>query len=756
MENNQKFISTIKNETDFEELVRRYVSHAFGVEAYLIGGPWDNGKDLVYKIRNKEIKEATQISIQENRLEEKIEADLKKITVLVDEHNYPATLNFFWSHPASEFTLDKIKTKAKKEYGITLEFFDAKRLGQDITNNYPDLLNFLIKDIHKLSANTDLILDIKQRTFYEYLLLSKDSANLKNSITDANILSLLSEGDKTLDEILENIDGISIKRGALIGRLNYLSKNGRIIFNSPNYSLSLQEKIRIENTLLRETAQEVELIELLERELTQYKGEKLATQILDLIKKAYEASVDVQITELDFQPPKAQIIKTIINELSVLITKHCNLDSNNISAEALSQHLVELANESNYLSEHCSAKLCLNLLSNRKLEKYIEEKMFFIYLDAPVLIPYLAVTRFSKKELLDRSLKNVNIMRESINGLKNKKIRATIEHFEETVRHLEQADKISQFATADLINELGGTKNVFLNIYLKWKADQPDRFGFHNFLFEFIGIEDEDIPITNRFDAYAACVHDFLQICNIEIIDYFDNLPTDYLYKVKSKFSREIALKNRAPKAIENDVICSAVLGDNRLHCDDKGYFSTPMIVTLDSTQYELRNVVRSFYPSYEWLVYTPQRAIERLSMLGMKISPSSLKDGVLATISEEYFFKENTTSLIDTLSIIVGDNPAEQGEIVNLITRLKRKVIGENIDQNEIDIEKYNIISQVLLFTHKEFKNEMKKVRKLFSDAKYKETLVDLLSHTIVSGFNEKSKTTYLKSFATLLTKLD
>ncbi|MBE3549525.1 hypothetical protein IM297_21105, partial [Enterobacter cloacae complex sp. I1] len=159
MENNQKFISTIKNETDFEELVRRYVSHAFGVEAYLIGGPWDNGKDLVYKIRNKEIKEATQISIQENRLEEKIEADLKKITVLVDEHNYPATLNFFWSHPASEFTLDKIKTKAKKEYGITLEFFDAKRLGQDITNNYPDLLNFLIKDIHKLSANTDLILD---------------------------------------------------------------------------------------------------------------------------------------------------------------------------------------------------------------------------------------------------------------------------------------------------------------------------------------------------------------------------------------------------------------------------------------------------------------------------------------------------------------------------------------------------------------------------------------------------------------------
>lgn len=756
MENNQKFISTIKNETDFEELVRRYVSHAFGVEAYLIGGPWDNGKDLVYKIRNKEIKEATQISIQENRLEEKIEADLKKIATLVDEHNYPATLNFFWSHPASEFTLDKIKSKAKKEYGITLEFFDAKRLGQDITNNYPDLLNFLIKDIHKLSANTDLILDIKQRTFYEYLLLSKDSANLKNSITDANILSLLSEGDKTLDEIFESIDGISIKRGTLIGRLNYLSKSGRIILNIPNYSLSLQEKIRIENTLLRETAQEVELIELLKRELVQYNGEKLAAQILDLIKKAYEASVDVQITELDFQPPKAQIIKTIINELSVLITKNCNLDSNNISAEALSQHLVELANESSYLSEHCSAKLCLNLLSNRKLEKYIEEKMFFIYLDAPVLIPYLAVTRFSKKELLDRSLKNVNIMRESINGLKNKKIRATIEHFEETVRHLEQADKISQFATADLINELGGTKNVFLNIYLKWKADQPDRFGFHNFLFEFIGIEDEDIPITNRFDAYAACVHDFLQVCNIEIIDYFDNLPIDYLYKVKSKFSREIALKNRAPKAIENDVISSAVLGDNRLHCDDKGYFSTPMIVTLDSTQYELRNVVRSFYPSYEWLVYTPQRAIERLSMLGMKISPSSLKDGVLATISEEYFFKENTTSLIDTLSIIVGDNPAEQGEIVNLITRLKRKVIGENIDQNEIDIEKYNIISQVLLFTHREFKNEMKKVRKLFSDEKYKETLVDLLSHTIVSGFNEKSKTTYLKSFTTLLTKLD
>ncbi|EJU9785341.1 hypothetical protein N5M52_001235, partial [Vibrio vulnificus] len=149
MSNNVKLISSIILESDFERLVKMYVQKIYDSKAYLVGGPWDNGKDLVLNIRGKEVREAIQISINEHKLESKVEEDLAKVVKLVDEHSYPPILNFYWSHPISEYTLDKLRTKAKKEYYITLEFYDAKRISQDITDNYPEILQFLFVDIHK-------------------------------------------------------------------------------------------------------------------------------------------------------------------------------------------------------------------------------------------------------------------------------------------------------------------------------------------------------------------------------------------------------------------------------------------------------------------------------------------------------------------------------------------------------------------------------------------------------------------------------
>ncbi|WP_345860824.1 hypothetical protein [Shewanella algae] len=179
MNNNMELIRSIKNEGDFEDLIKSYVQKIFDANSYLIGGPWDNGKDLVIKVRGRETKTALQISIQEKNIEKKVDDDLKKIVRIIDEHNYPPLLYFFWSHPISEFTLDKIRTSAFKKYSINLEFFDAKRISDDITTNYPDILNFLIKNIHHIDVSADEPLDIRQKTFYEYLLLSKDSTNLK-------------------------------------------------------------------------------------------------------------------------------------------------------------------------------------------------------------------------------------------------------------------------------------------------------------------------------------------------------------------------------------------------------------------------------------------------------------------------------------------------------------------------------------------------------------------------------------------------
>jgi len=140
--------------------------------------------------------------------------------------------------------------------------------------------------------------------------------------------------------------------------------------------------------------------------------------------------------------------------------------------------------------------------------------------------------------------------------------------------------------------------------------------------------------------------------------------------------------------------------------------------------------------------------------MLGMKISPSTLRDGVLATISENYFFKENTPSLIDSLSFLVGEDKKEQGDIVDLVTKLKRKVIGEDITQSEIDIVKYNVMNEVLIYTHREFYANLSIVRSLFSDDKVKGELIDILYTCINSDFGDEKKNEYKNKLTALINR--
>lgn len=735
---NVRFISSISTEGEFETLIKRYAEELFKGNAYLVGGPYDNGKDLVIKRNEREVRQAAQITIQEKKLEEKLEADLLKVEKLVVNDNYPPILHFFWSHPISEYTLDKLRTNAMTNHLISLEFYDAKRIAQDLTDHYPHLLNYLIKDIHKIDIQNDEPINFQQRAFYEYLLLSKDSTNLKNAIIDASILSHLNEGGKTIEELLGLLQGVNLKIGSLRGKLQTLTRIGKIIHQDDIYTLSKQEISKLENIKLRDSTRKQELIKTISEKLAKHTDKDLASEVVKLIITAYEESISIQITESKFESPKLKIFEATINNLKVLIKERCGLDRD--KSELLASELLEIAGKNEYLSEHCSAKLCVNFLSDSKLEKYIEDKSFYIYLDAPVLIPYLITIMFKDSSLFDKSIRNINLLREHINSIKNKRLRLSNEHFEETARHFSQAEKLSQFVTDELVAQLGESKNVYFNVYMKWKKKRDDKTNFEDFTSAFLGLEKEDVNPSDKFSAYASCIFELLTAANFDVIDNKNLVPFEFLERTKRKFIREYT-SFRHPRAIENDIYCAYTLGDDKLHLDSRGYFSTPMLITLDTSQYLLRNIIRRENKYAEWLIYTPQRAIERLSLVGLKVSSESLKDGVLATISEEYFFKENSVSLLDTLSVIIDDNNNSEGDVIKFVTSLRRKVNEEALDVSEIDVGHYNNISYVLLFIHREFKDEFNKIIKLFSDASYQDTLTTLLMSSIKGEFDEKQR---------------
>lgn len=747
--NNVKFISSISTESEFETLVKKYAEQLFKGNAYLVGGPYDNGKDLVIKHNGREIRQAAQITIQEKRLEEKLEADLFKVEKLVENHNYPSILHFFWSHPISEHKLDKLRTSAMTNHLISLEFYDAKRIAQDLTDHYPHLLNYLIKEIHKVDIQNDEPINFQQRAFYEYLLLSKDSTNLKNAIIDANILSHLNEGGKSVEELLGLLQGVNLRIGSLRGKLQTLTRSGKVINQDDIYTLSIKEISKLENIKLRAVTRKQELIKTISNKLVKHTDKDLASDIVKLIITAYEESISIQITESKFEPPKLKIFRATINSLKILINEKCDLDKD--ESEVLARELLELAGENEYLSEHCSAKLCVNFLSDSNLEKYIQDKSFYIYLDAPVLIPYLITIMFQDSSLFDKSIRNINLLRENINSIKNKRLRVTNEHFEETVRHFYQAEKLSQFVTEQLVEQLGESKNVYFNVYMKWKKKKDDKTNFEDFTSAFLGLEKEDLNKSDKFTTYASYIFELLTAANFDIIDNKDLIPFELVEKTRRKFIRE-SNAFRPYRAIDNDIYCAFTLSEETLHLDSKGFFSTPMLITLDTSQYLLRNIIRKENKYAEWLIYTPQRAIERLSLIGLKISSESLKDGVLATISEEYFFKENSISLIDTLSVIIDDNHNSEGDIIKLVTSLRRKVNEEALDYSEIDVGHYNNISYVLLFIHREFRDEFSKIINLFSDTSYQDTLTKLLIASIKGDFDEKQKDILRKDMQKIL----
>lgn len=738
MNSNVKFISSISTEGEFETLIKRYAEELFKGNAYLVGGPYDNGKDLVIKRNEREVRQAAQITIQEKKIEEKLEADLLKVEKLVDKDNYPPILHFFWSHPISEYTLDKLRTGAMTNHFISLEFYDAKRIAQDLTDHYPHLLNYLIKDIHKIDIQNDEPINFQQRAFYEYLLLSKDSTNLKNAIIDASILSHLNEGGKTVEELLGLLQGVNLKIGSLKGKLQTLTRKGKVINQDGIYTLSQEEISKLENIKLRDSTRKQDLIKTISDKLAKHTDQDLASEVVKLIITAYEESISIQITESKFESPKLKIFQATINNLKILINERCGLDRE--KSEALASELLEIAGENEYLSEHCSAKLCVNFLSDSKLEKYIEDKSFYIYLDAPVLIPYLITIMFKDISLFDKSIRNINLLRENINSIKNKRLRVSNEHFEETATHFSQAEKLSQFVTDELVEQLGESKNVYFNVYMKWKKKRDDKTNFEDFTSAFLGLEKEDVNLNDKFTAYSSCIFELLTAANFDVIDNKDLVPYDFLERTRRKFIRE-STSFRHPRAVENDIYCAHTLGDEKLHLDSRGYFSTPMLITLDTSQYLLRNIIRRENKFAEWLIYTPQRAIERLSLVGLKVSSESLKDGVLATISEEYFFKENSMSLLDTLSVIIDDNNNSEGDVIKFVTSLRRKVNEEALDYSEIDVGHYNNISYVLLFIHREFRDEFTKIIKLFSDASYQDTLTKLLMSSIKGEFDEKQR---------------
>jgi hypothetical protein len=723
--NNIDFIKSIKDEGAFEELVRQVAKYIYDAEAYLIGGPYDGGRDLIYKRGGREAKEAIQITIQEKNIAAKIVSDANKVRELAAEHGYPQSLTLFWSHPLSGTAQLKLKKEVRDKTGIELEIYDAAQLSQIITEELPESLNYLINEVHNLKPITEPREDPRSRAFYEYLAISKDTTGLKTSIIDAHILSNLYTADCDRSSLVDGLARLNVKSGSVDGRIATLVKAEKIQPKDDTLALSDKERIRLDAILRRDELQREELIQKISAYSISKIGADVSEQAFLIIKSVYAKSAEIQISELSIEPPKLSLVKNLIIELETLISKHTD---NNIKGHT--KGLIEIASENSYFQNYCSSAICINLLNQRKLQKYVDEKYFFIYMDATVFIQRLCLYGFPNK-FIDRERRIVGSLLESIKTLKNSAVRVTRQHLEETIRHLTQAEKISSFANDDLIQRFGDSKNVYFNLYLEAKRQEREDYSFDDFLEKLIGLDkDAQSYAETRFDVFMECVTRFLRIASISVIDHHDSdsLEDDpKARKIVRLYNNRLSRigKNKKARSILNDLNACYVLAEAKNHLDDKKVGHTPIFVTWDSTQHELRSAFRTEFPHDEWLIYTPQRAMERLSMLQFKMSSEILKDSVMSIIDEDYI---KDSSIIDTLAVFLGNDKIESDSVISVLTKLTAKIQNEAVDALDSEGDAKSAISNALVTLQNEYRNRFGELRRLFSDKKSETSLVATL----------------------------
>lgn len=747
MSNNIEFISSISNETDFENLVRKVAAYIYGAEAYLIGGPYDGGRDLVYKRLGKEVREAVQITIQEKSLETKVLEDAKKIRKLVDEHSYPERFTLFFSHTLSASKKIKIKKSVRDTFGIELEIYDATELEQIITEDSPDILQYLLTEIHKYKPSLSNTIDRKARAFYDYLALGKDAADLKDSIVVSQILSSLFDTPKDDQALINEIEMSGVRRGVIAARIGSLLASGKLRNDGGILSLESKEAARIENIFRKDETGRIDLLNRLKEVTCKIAGVDLSSEALDLIREVYRVSFDIQISETSFEPPRLTIVKELIHRLEYLLVSRGGVTED--VAKNAAKTLIELGAQNEYLSNQCASLLCVNLLGQKRLDKYIRERKFFIYLDATVYIRYLALFNFKGKAYLDKEMRATEQLRDAIRGLKNCDLFVTREHLEETIRHITQAEKISRFANDALVERFGESKNVYFNLYLNEKR-QRKNYTFSQFLEDLIGYERDTHFSLSDFEAYLACAQRFNKLANIITAEYQGiSLEADHTAR-KISYEYEQATerigKFRKHRTAFNDVIACYLFSDDKRHVDEQGYGHVPMFITWDSTQHLLRQVYRSEFPFSEWLIYSPYRAIERLSMISFNVSGKIIKDNVLAILDEDYI---RDSSLIDTLAALFGESKVESDSIISVLSKVSGRLHNEAGDAAHFESNERSLISEALLTIQNTFRDRFGEIRKLFSSQSDEEAIVDIL--TRYSG-EKISKDQLAQEFTTLL----
>lgn len=514
-----------------------------------------------------------------------------------------------------------------------------------------------INEFQPLFSGEDDTVDYDSSLF-DYLSMSNETMDVKNSIYYALLLMMIYKNQPVTKDELEKLmhEKYGKNAGDVTLALKDLKKQKKVSKNlGPGATISLtdEEKVRLEQSIKEEKAQESDFLLGYEAIIKEY-GVTEGDTILELLKEAYQAQSFWHTQTDDDEKKKEEDGRNHFEKIRTFVSKQIG-----DKTQLFIKDLRALCDRSEYLSRYSLSRSFLQLYRSASYEKYISNKESCIVLDTPVATNYLCylsgMDEESETEWENVDYQSVKSLTRIMEGSKGK-IFFTIpyDYLQETVGELKKALQFSWFSKIDLAIKFE-TGNTFYNFYQHVKEIRVERgqdvknMSFADFAKElgFTEVNPDAALFGKKAYAWLKYIFEKSGVETIDIIkdrfEEFDNVKETYEYYLHELDRRKTMV------AVNSDVRQALFFANETTYdnCGEINYFLT----TWDKTLRKLRDIVneeKSLMSSYS--VMKPSNLASKLAFKNFSLQGRNVSEDVFAYADSGYNLTAKVQSLFDNV----------------------------------------------------------------------------------------------------------
>lgn len=740
MSTKKYLIDTLKavEKNEFDSIIKTYLSEVYGFKRIInTDGVNDGGIDIkVFDIEG--IKNQYQLTIQKSEtnsekklFEKKLFEDLEKAKKNYTDNGYSNTLYFFCSQTFTNKSINGYKSKALREYGISLNIVDAKQIAEE-AEEYLQLMNIIVSTNNlKEILDTEKIFPKDDKNLVFDLLSFGKASDLRLQIIEAYILRQIQ-----ILKGLTKVEIISICEQQFKNQenpvfydkiLNRLRSERKILLEDNIFILTEAENKKISNLLNINQIEESKLIESLQNILIKYNQEEFIGDYLVVLKEIYITNFNSDISHIMLDEGKD--LSTISREfLQFLVSK--GIDE--FEAMKLAKELFEVCKENTYLQKFCAAKVFSETTKINNIERYINtQKRLFV--DTQLILYSLCYfynpkTEYSNyfftttKSLLDLTKKN------------KLKLFVPSNYLWEAQSHLREALNLIPFTNLPNFEKLGKSRNVFYNFFLSEREKYDPELTYIGFFRNF-GFKEND-----RYTQHNLLIEDYISKLGIEVIDVDEK---HYDIEKSKKIIQTILFnedKFKSKFGLHNDAIILEYLADS----DVDIHPLQPLLLSWDKVLFKSQKEYFKKNPTAErWFLLTPGRYIDQYSLLQFSIDSETVTNEILAFLSNDLI--QGTHSLLDSITHIL--NPKEEVglQYTNRLSEIRDNEI-HRLRENSVslpeEIEGEAVIDDLMfnLTSHyRETQDTFENFKKVFSNIDLIEDVTNLIRKAVENIYSTK-----------------